>query len=249
MKSLKNLLLFCIGVGAPAAVFAAVQFFGENPNLLPEDVLHKFPGLLCMVGMMFCSIIPVGAISYALLRILTSPAAETHFRLLLNRWTAWQQGKNASRIYLPLQSFLFNVLQLNKKTLHLTLGDDASCLTPRGYHPEFRKDSIFFWFELVVPEEPDMDLPTLRSVIQQQIWAELLNYGIAGLPAYFRDPVHGILPAVYLDRLNYDEKQHMLRFNILYIATPEAAQYAMTAHQRDKTSVKPEPEIFDDDLE
>lgn len=249
MKIVKKLHLFCVAIGCPAVAFAAVLFFRGHPELILEDVLQKFPGALCMMGMIFCSIIPIGAVGYALFKILFSPAMATWFRLFLNRWTAWMQGKNAGRIYLPLQSFLFQILQCNKKTLHLELGQDESCLTPRGYHPEFRKECVFFRFELVTPEEPDMDLPTLRSVIQQQIWAELLNYGIAGLPAYFRDPVHGILPAVYLDRINYDEKLHLLRFDILYIATPEAAQYAMTAHQRDKTSVKPEPEIFDDDLE
>ena len=245
---MKKFLSFVVGFGLPVAACAAVLFVRENVQIMPDTVWAELPGILCMTALLFFSIFPVGAVGYGLFCFFSSEAVITWFRLQANKLAARLQGKNSANIYPCLRQFLFEVLNKNKETLRLPLGQDAACLTPRGCGTSFRKNCVFFHFELVAPEKPDMDCGVLCQIIREYLWAELRNFGISGLSTGFTINDNKTICSVFLDRVRYDEKLHLLGFDILYIASTNAAQYAIQAFQRDKDEVTPEREFCDDEL-
>ena len=245
---MKKFLWFVVGLGLPIAAFAAVLFIREYVQIMPDTVWAELPGILCMTVLLFFGIFPVGAIGYGLFCFFSSEAVTTWFRLMANRLAARLQGKNSENIYPCLQQFLFEVLRKNKETLRLPVGQDATCLTPRGCSTSFRKNCVFFHFALIAPEKPDIDCNVLCQVVREYIWAELRNYGISGLSAGFSVNEQRTICTVFLDRVTYDEKLHLLGFDILYITSANSAQYALQAFQRDKDEVTPEREFCDDEL-
>lgn len=110
-------------------------------------------------------------------------------------------AKNAAQVYPCLQEFLFCILRDNREVLGLSLGKDSSCLIPRGYAPAYRSGCVFYRFQLVTPERPEMSESILRLILQNCIDAELRSHGIAGLPSGFQSAVVGIMPSVFLDRV------------------------------------------------
>ena len=110
-------------------------------------------------------------------------------------------AKNAAQVYPCLQEFLFCILRDNREVLGLSLGKDSSCLIPRGYAPAYRSGCVFYRFQLVTPERPEMSESILRLILQNCIDAELRSHGIAGLPSGFQCAVVGIMPSVFLDRV------------------------------------------------
>lgn len=190
----------------------------------------------------------IGCAAFATLRFVEKGQVRTRLQLWGNALSAKIQERNTAKIYPCLQQFLYGVFAQNKDMLHLQLGQDASCLAPRGYATVFRSNCMFYRFELLMPQTPEMDIIALRQIIQQYIDAELLHYGIANLSACFNHPMYGSMPTVFLDRMRYDEKAHLLEFTFTYIATPDAAKYVYCARQRDIQKVTPEREVFDDEL-
>lgn len=248
-KNLKDLVILCIVLSVCAAIVVVALYLRANPADDLTVAMQTLTHDIACVGIGLTLSILIAGMLFPVLFALDTAAVKTAIRLASNRLSARIQAKNAAQIFPCLQVFLFDVLNQNKDTLHLRLGQDASCLTPQGCHTTNRKGCLFYTFSLIVPDAPEMDCATLRQIIQQHIWAELYNYGIAGLHSYYQDHVHGATPTVYLDRVQYDETQHLLRFSVLYIATPEASRYAWDAYQnRDKAKVEIEPEVYDDDI-
>lgn len=213
------------------------------------DALIELGVSLCFTTLCFSAAVAVGCVAYATLRLVERDAIRTRLQLLANRLSFRTQQKYAATVYRCLQLFLYDTLRQNSSTLQLPLGQDASCLVPRGYATQFRSGCLFYRFELVMPQAPEMDIAILRQIIQQHIDAELINYGIGGLTASFRHPTYGLMPSVYLDRMNYDKEAHLLQFALIYIASPETAQYACNARKRDTKKVEIEQEVFDDELQ
>ena len=212
------------------------------------DALIELGVSLCFTTLCFGAAVAIGCVAYATLRLAERDAIRTRLQLLANWLSMRTQQKYAATVYRCLQLFLYDTLRQNSSTLQLPLGQDASCLVPRGYATQFRSGCLFYRFELVMPHAPDMDITTLRQIIQTHVTAELMNYGIAGLSAWFKHPTYGVLPSVYIDRMRYDEETHLLQIEMLYISTLSSAEYACTAVKRDTRKVEPERAVFDDEL-
>lgn len=249
IKVSKDFLFLCLVTGVCSTVCATIFYVqGVDAGILALSI-SVLVHTIMFAGILLALSVLISGVFFFVFRALDSTVLRTFLSLLGNKLSARIQSKNASTIYPCLQLFLFNVLAQNKQMLNLQLGQDATCLTPLGYRSSFRKGCIFYRFELISPEAPSMDCNTLCRVIQQFIWAELNSYGIAGLPSSYQDPKYGTTPSVYLDRLQYDEGQHLLQFDLLYIANPEASSYAWQCTTlRDKAKVQIEPEVYDDDL-
>lgn len=215
---------------------------GEN-CMLTHGVLSTLPGMICSVAVCMFAFVVLTAVLFMIGYLITRDPAETWFRLHFVKLSERIQRRNISYIYPFVQEFLFEILCLHEDTLHLPIGQDSSCLVPRGTATAFRKNCLFFRFELILPEAPAMDTDTLRSILQQYIWAELGTHGINGLSAYFNS-----VPTVYIDWVRYFEKTHILQFSVLYISTPDMANYAVQAEQNRKQKAAPEREVYDDEV-
>ena len=248
MKNAKKYLTLALGIGILVALFSLIVFLRGNYPLLSEVVCQQLPGIVCMSTILFSSVFVVGTIMYYLLPFLGSKEVQSWWNQQANKLTERLRRRNNSEIGPYLQQFLFRVISKNREVLSFPLGQDATCLTPRGQQTDFRMEQIFFLFELVMPAMPDMDCATLRQILQSYLWAELQNYGVCGLYNAFSHPVYGIIPSVYVDRVAYDEGQHLLQIELLYIDHPEAAQYAVQAYQRDKGAVQLETDVYDNEL-
>lgn len=176
-------------------------------------------------------------------------AVETRFQLFLcNRRKALAQ-KNAAQIIPALQPFFYLVLRRNKAVLGIDPGPDCGSLSPNGRLFSFRNNALLYIFELVMSTPPEQDSSTLKQLLNQCIFAELTNYGIANLPGYFVSSKNQAYPSVYLDRLDYDEVRHMLIFEVLFVGSDQAAAALEKAWERDKPqAAKAEPEVFADEI-
>ncbi len=176
-------------------------------------------------------------------------ALKTRYSLFLNdRYRALAQ-KNAAQIAPALQYFLYNVLRRCKAVLGIDPGPDCGSLSPNGRVVSYRNNALYYFFELVLSSAPEQDIDTLKKLINQFIFAELLNYGVANLPTFFYSQKGKAYPAIYLDRLSYDEVRHVLVFEVLFIGSEQAAAALERAWERDKSKTeKPEVEVYDDEI-
>lgn len=216
----------CIGI---VAVFVIAFACVPTAQQRFWDALIELGVSLCFTTLCFGAAVAIGCIAYATLRLVERDAIRTRLQLLANWLSMRTQQKYAATVYRCLQLFLYDTLRQNSSTLQLPLGQDASCLVPRGYATQFRSGCLFYRFELVMPQAPDMDITTMRQIIQTHVNAELTNYGIAGLSAWFKHPTYGVLPSVYIDRMHYDEETHLLQMKCSISLRP--AQQSMPAPQ------------------
>lgn len=175
-------------------------------------------------------------------------SVRTKIHIIGNQISERIRMKNTTTIYPYLHSFLYETLVRNNDTLNLPLGKDYSAITPRGYRPIFRYGCVFYIFQIVMPQKPDIDDKVLRQLIQSFVNTELINYGIVGLGSYFNSSVYGTIPSVYIDRLEYIEQTKTLNFAVLYICTEEDARYVANAEKRYNSVPTPEKEVFDDEI-
>lgn len=248
MKSPREAIKIILVLGGAVALFALAYFIRENYQILPETVVHQLPGIVCMSAILMFSIFPVGFVGWLLLKVSSSDEAETMFYRLKNHLCAKIATKNTSAIYPCLQDFLYFVLTQKNGFLKLPLGKDMTCLSPYGHLHTFRKKCVFYRYVLTCPQQPELDCSILRQIIQSYIVEELNNYGAGYLTATY---VYGDmgLPGVFLDRVFYDDTRHCLVFDVLYVCTNSAAEYAVAAYKRDAAPKQPEPEFCDDDLQ
>ncbi len=233
----------CMGFAGIAVCLGYWGFVSGDNSMTVNGVLSTLVGLICSVAVCLLGFIVLSAVLLMAAYLLSRDSVCTWVHLRLNKLSERIQSRNIACIYPLLQEFLFEVLSLHEDTLHLPLGQDASCLVPRGTATAFRKNCLFFRFELILPEAPAMDTETLRSILQQYIWAELGAHGITGLSASFDS-----VPTVYVDRMRYCEKSHILQFAVLYISTQNMKNYAVRAEQNRKSKVTPEREVYDNEV-
>lgn len=244
----KRYALPSLVIAAVIAFVCSSLFIAHNPEPPYPELWKKLLAHYRIFLLSFCTI-PVGAVFvFATFRAIESNTLRTtahRLGLAINRrWLV----KNAAYINAYLLEFLYAVLRANNETLHLPLGQDASALIPNGFSVIPRAGCVFYRYQLVLPEVPEMDKRSFHQIIQQYIWAELCNHGIAGLNASFPSKTHGRLPSVFLDKVWYDGEQHSMNFEVLYICTEDAGQYAMQAFQKRKPKTQPNQEVFDDEL-
>ena len=247
-KDLKRFALPSLVVATVIAFICSSLFIAHNPEPPYPELWKKLLAHYRVFLLSLCTI-PVGAVFvFATFRAIESNTLRTtahRLGLAINRrWLL----KNAAYINAYLLEFLYAVLRANNETLHLPLGQDASALIPNGFSVIPRAGCVFYRYQLVLPEVPEMDKRSFHQIIQQYIWAELCNHGIAGLNASFSSKTHGRLPSVFLDKVWYDGEQHSMNFEVLYICTEDAGQYAMQAFQKRKPKTQPNQEVFDDEL-
>lgn len=152
--------------------------------------------------------------------------------------------KNAQQIAPHLQLFLWQTLYRNKSLLGIDPGPDMLALSPNGWRTAYRNSTVYYVFELAMKDEPELELKILQQLINQFIVSELNNYGIANLSAIFKG-----YHSVYLDRLVYDDVRRVLMFDVLYVASDQAAAALSKAWERDRPkAAAPEMEVYNDEL-
>ena len=176
-------------------------------------------------------------------------ALETRFQLFLCHRRKALAQKNATQIAPALQYFLYTVLRRNKEALGTDPGPDCGSLSPNGRAVAFRNNTLYYVMELVAPTTPEVEIDTLKKLINQFLYSELLNYGIVNLPTCFYSQKQKVYPSVYLDRLSYDDVRRTLIFEILFVGSEQASAALERAIERDKPkAAQPEVEVYDDEI-
>lgn len=245
----KDLLILSLMAAILVIMFAIVSHMRAPAEEDMAVAVGEFVRLLVHIAIGLLAVIPIGGVIAIILSFLNWKEVLSCLSLTANWLSARIAAKNDTIICPCLQQFLFFVFGQNNEFLHLPLGKDVSSLLSLGRAAAFRKNCVFYRFQMVAPEKPEMDCQLLRLIIQNYITAELENYGISGLASYFQCADVGAIPSVFLDRVFYDEAQHHLIFDVLYVCTGDAAKYVRNAIERDAAPERPEREIFDDDLQ
>lgn len=229
------------------AMVALITVFPSEAVPPDEIVMQIATALLAMAWYIVLWVL-LACIAYIFLSLLNKNV----IKLRLLQWSKKIDDRGlllyAKRTALYLQNFLYGIIEQNKATLSLPVGNDISCLLAPGSGFQTRKNSVFYRFSLLLPEKPDMDLRTMEQLLRSYVWTELSQYGIPGLYSVFQSKNHGVLPSVYIDRLLYNEKQHALLIDLLYICTEESATYAVDAYKRNCAEAAPTVDVFDDDV-
>lgn len=174
---------------------------------------------------------------------------ETSFRLFLHNRRMALAKKNAAQVAPNLQYFLYTVLRRNKEVLGIDPGPDCGSLSPNGRVVAFRNSAVFYLFELVAPTAPEMEIDTLKKLINQFAFSELNNYGAVNLPSYFTANTTKTYPSIYLDRLSYDDVRHVLVFELLFVCSDQAANALAWAWERDNPkTAQTEIEVYEDEI-
>lgn len=248
-KNLRRDLFFILAIVMVFVfIWSCLYFNYAINNAVPISFSSLF-NFLSVFGVLFLVIVFLCVFAFAVYKFIDHTTAKTQLHLLGNDISARLRLKSANRVYPCLLSFLYFVLDRNNEFLKLPLGKDCSALIPNGYKPIFRQNSLFYLFQLVMPEKStSFDDVTLKKLIQSYIDNELINYGIAGLNSCFNSRIYGNVPSVVVDRVYYNEKQHMLNFSVLYVCTEEDVKYAIRAEKRDKKLPENKETVYDDEL-
>ena len=226
--------------------FAAVIIALEVGNLLiPLDVLfiNTFWILVCEVAITALTVFLIIYVHW-LQRHPSFGNLETSVNLFFQKMRQKLALKNAQYIVPFLQLFLWQTLYRNRLVLGIDPGSDMRSLSPHGWRAVYRNNTVYYVFELVMKNAPGQGEKILQQLVNQFITAELLNYGIDGLPSLYNGRT-----AIYLDRLIYDDVRHVLMFDVLYVASDKAAAALTSAWERDfPKAAAPEMDVFDDEL-
>ncbi len=236
-------------IGACIALISLIIYLQGDVPTVPAEAAKDFAVYLACFLVCCFGIVPAAVVFMIIVGLIWSQSFRTAAKLAADKLAAWIQTKNVAVIYPRLQCFLYEVLSLSSDILHLPLGQDPSCLTPCGKGAYTRCNCVFYPFALLMPEAPEMEESTLRQLMQSCVYAELNNYGVAGLRSCFQSRTNGSFFSIYIDRVRYHEKQHLLTFDVLYICTEETAKYAQEAIKRDTKHFAPEQEVFDDEVQ
>ena len=236
------MLTFLLLVFALMAVIFAVDI-GSLPitlDVLFWNIFLFFVGEVCIAAFAVFLIILVHWFkSHPYFGIL-----ETRLHLFIYNKRRNLALKNAQQIAPPLQAFLWQTLYRNKTLLGIDPGPDMKALSPNGLRTAYRNGTVYYVFELAMKNAPGQDERILQQLINQFINAELINYGIDGLAAWY-----GEAPAIYLDRLRYDDVRRVLMFDMLYVSSDNAAAALAKAWERDyPKAAAPEMDVYDDEL-
>ena len=175
-------------------------------------------------------------------------AIQNRLRIWSYRLCEWCRSRNSKTIYPRLQNFIFYVMNKNKEQFPLPVGNDISCLTPYGMMYTYRHSCVFYRFQLVVPDTPDLPVTHLKRLLQHYITTESRNYGIVGLYNTYEDFRHNVWDSIYVDQMALDEENHILSFDILYVSSEKASNYMILAMQLEQPSSNNMQEVYDDEV-
>ena len=92
------------------------------------------------------------------------------------------------------------------------------------------------------------DEDTLKQIIQSYIEAQLLNYGMVNLPSYYNSKSYGMIPSVYIEKVVYNEEQHLLKFAVMYISCEDDVRHYIKSKKRDEQLNITTDKVYDDEV-
>lgn len=209
-------------------------------------------GLISYLGvglMCFLFVALLLAFLLAILQLTDNKSIKSALRLIAKQITIKSKMKVVQSVYPPLLCFLYGVLKDNNEFLKLPLGKDCSSLLAKGYDPIYVDGCIFYIFQLVMPQKQyDFDESTLKQIIQSYIEAQLLNYGMVNLPSYYNSKSYGMIPSVYIEKVVYNEEQHLLKFAVMYISCEDDVRHYIKSKKRDEQLNITTDKVYDDEV-
>lgn len=209
-------------------------------------------GLISYLGvglMCFLFVALLLAFLLAILQLTDNKSIKSALRLIAKQITIKSKMKVVQSVYPPLLCFLYGVLKDNNEFLKLPLGKDCSSLLAKGYDPIYVDGCTFYIFQLVMPQKQyDFDESTLKQIIQSYIEAQLLNYGMVNLPSYYNSKSYGMIPSVYIEKVVYNEEQHLLKFAVMYISCEDDVRHYIKSKKRDEQLNITTDKVYDDEV-
>lgn len=185
----------------------------------------------------------------AILQLTDNKSIKSALRLIAKQITIKSKMKVVNSVYPSLLYFLYDVLQSNNEFLKLPLGKDCSSLLKEGYNPLCVDNCIFYTFQIIMPKKSyDFDEDTLKQIIQSYIEAQLLNYGMVNLPSYYNSKSYGMIPSVYIEKVVYNEEQHLLKFAVMYISCEDDVRHYIKSKKRDEQLNITTDKVYDDEV-
>lgn len=248
-KSFKRIVYIFLAVALIAFLILAGAYI--------EDC-HKYGtsfslfGLISYLGvglMCFLFVALLLAFLLAILQLTDNKSIKSALRLIAKQITIKSKMKVVNSIYPSLLYFLYDVLQSNNEFLKLPLGKDCSSLLKEGYNPLCVDNCIFYTFQIIMPKKSyDFDDDTLKQIIQSYIEAQLLNYGMVNLPSYYNSKSYGMIPSVYIEKVVYNEEQHLLKFAVMYISCEDDIRHYIKSKKRDEQLNITTDKVYDDEV-
>ena len=185
----------------------------------------------------------------AILQLTDNKSIKSALRLIAKQITIKSKMKVVQSVYPPLLCFLYGVLKDNNEFLKLPLGKDCSSLLAKGYDPIYVDGCIFYIFQLVMPQKQyDFDESTLKQIVQSYIDSSLLNYGMLNLDAFYNSNSYGMIPSVYIEKVVYNEEQHLLKFAVMYISCEDDVRHYIKSKKRDEQLNITTDKVYDDEV-
>lgn len=248
-KSFKRIVYIFLAVALIAFLILAGAYI--------EDC-HKYGTSFSLFGLI--SYLGVGLICFlfvalllafllAILQLTDNKSIKSALRLIAKQITIKSKMKVVNSVYPSLLYFLYDVLQSNNEFLKLPLGKDCSSLLKEGYNPLCVDNCIFYTFQIIMPKKSyDFDDDTLKQIIQSYIEAQLLNYGMVNLPSYYNSKSYGMIPSVYIEKVVYNEEQHLLKFAVMYISCEDDIRHYIKSKKRDEQLNITTDKVYDDEV-
>lgn len=209
-------------------------------------------GLISYLGvglMCFLFVALLFAFLLAILQLTDNKSIKSALRLIAKQITIKSKMKVVQSVYPPLLCFLYGVLKDNNEFLKLPLGKDCSSLLAKGYDPIYVDGCIFYIFQLVMPQKQyDFDESTLKQIVQSYIDSSLLNYGMLNLDAFYNSNSYGMIPSVYIEKVVYNEEQHLLKFAVMYISCEDDVRHYIKSKKRDEQLNITTDKVYDDEV-
>jgi len=209
-------------------------------------------GLITYLGvglMCFLFVALLLAFLLAILQLTDNKSIKSALRLIAKQITIKSKMKVIQSVYPPLLCFLYGVLKDNNEFLKLPLGKDCSSLLAKGYDPIYVDGCIFYIFQLVMPQKQyDFDESTLKQIVQSYIDSSLLNYGMLNLDAFYNSNSYGMIPTVYVEKIVYNEEQHLLKFAVMYISCEDDVRHYIKSKKRDEQLNITTDKVYDDEV-
>lgn len=209
-------------------------------------------GLISYLGvglMCFLFVALLLAFLLAILQLTDNKSIKSALRLIAKQITIKSKMKVVQSVYPPLLCFLYGVLKDNNEFLKLPLGKGCSSLLAKGYDPIYVDGCIFYIFQLVMPQKQyDFDESTLKQIVQSYIDSSLLNYGMLNLDAFYNSNSYGMIPSVYVEKIVYNEEQHLLKFAVMYISCEDDVRHYIKSKKRDEQLNITTDKVYDDEV-
>lgn len=240
----KNFAIASLAFGCIMSLVVFAVSVKSSDLAMMEEPMQRLSYIFGCLAICLVTVAPFAGIMFVLFLFLDYQALRTAIHLTANKLSAHQITKNSNKIAPCLQAFLFETIKRNNDMLHIPLGQDISSLNSVGY--SVRNNCVFYRFN-IVSDKPDYDNNMIQQILQSIITSELKHYGIYGLSAIYSS-VTTHCQSIYVDRVYYDEDNHTLSLDILYICTEQSAKYWQNAMLRNTKQVEAERTVYDDEI-